>query len=264
MGKLGGKRSGTVIFDDMAFKLTPSERIIFGIIHRFSGYALGECRLKPAKIAELAGVSRSTVYNVTKHLCELGLVEVVKHQKSNGAFFRALKVIKEDLEDTQSSTPEEIEQREINQMAMPEEVEITGTDDEESAVRVVEIEPRSYGKTTINHLFHFWIQETKLPINNRVKANRRAAWNLAQKHGLPLVRQMIEVAAVARYSDYAPHVADFVDLQTKWQQLQLWAEKRANAALLKKYEALSIEDRVKFREENPQLATIIDNKRKAV
>lgn len=265
MAKLGGRRSGTVIFDDMAFKLTPSERIIFGIIHRFSGYALGECRLKPAKIAEIAGVSRSTVYNVTKHLCDLGLVEVVKHQKTNGAFFRALKVIKEDLDDTAALPAEDIESREVNQMALPQEVEITGTDEEEAElVHVVDYQARSYGKTTINHLFSFWIQETKLPINSRVKANRRAAWNLAQKHGLALVRQMIEVAALARYSDYAPHVADFVDLQTKWQQLQLWAEKRANAALLKKYEALSIEDRVQFREENPQLATIIDSKRKAV
>ena len=264
MAKLGGKRSGTVIFDDMAFKLTPSERIIFGIIHRFSGYALGECRLKPAKIAELAGVSRSTVYNVTKHLCELGLVEVIRHQKSSGAFFRALKVVKDNLDDTAKAPAEEIEQREINQMAMPEEVESTGDDEDESTLITVEIQPRAYGKTTVNHLLSFWLQETELPINARVKANRRAAWNLAQKHGLAAVRQMIEVAALARYADYAPHIADFVDLQTKWRQLELWAEKRANAALMKKYEALPIEERVKFREQNPQLASIIDNKRKAI
>jgi len=250
MAKLGGKRSGTVIFDDLAFKLTPSERIIFGIIHRFSGYALGECRLKPAKIAELAGVSRSTVYNVTKHLCDLGLIEVVKHQKTNGAFFRALKVLKEGLDDTPAVSAEEIETRELENLDRRNDM---GGD-----------ETSQLGNSVVNDLFDFWLKTMGDPISSRVKANRRAAWNLAQKYSTEELEQMIQLARVAFFNDYAPHIADFADLQSKWQQLKLWAEKRANAALLKQYESLSIEDRVKFREDNPTLATIIDNKRKAI
>lgn len=75
---------------------------------------------------------------------------------------------------------------------------------------------------------------------------------------------MIQLSRVAFFNDYAPHIADFVDLQSKWKQLELWSEKRAQAALMSKYEAMSIEDRVKFKEENPALAQIIDEKRKAI
>lgn len=247
MAKLDGKRSGTIIFDDLAFKLTSSERIIFGIIHRFSGYALGECRLKPTRIAEIAGVSRSTVYNATARLRELGLIELVRHQKNSGAHFTAFKVVKDRLDDTPRQTAEEIETQELANLDRRSDDETT-----------------QHGNDVINDLFAYWLENVETPLTTRVKANRRAAWNLAQKHSKETLEQTIQLAALARFSEFAPAVADFVDLQSKWQQLRLWAEKRSNAHLMKQYEAMSIEDRVKFREENPHLATIIDNKRKAI
>ena len=115
----------------------------------------------------------------------------------------------------------------------------------------------------VNDLLAFWLEEVGEPITNRIKANRRAAWNLARKYSKEELEQAIKLARVARFNDFAPHIADFVDLQSKWQQLKLWAEKRAQATLMSKYEAMSIEDRVKFKEENPSLAKIIDEKRKA-
>lgn len=250
MARLDGRRKGTVIFDDLAFKLTPSERIIFGIIHRFSGYALGECRLKPTKIAEVAGVSRSTVYNVTKRLRELGLIEVVRHQKNSGAFFTAFKVVKDRLDDTPRQSAEEIETQELANLERRND---EGGD-----------ETSKFGDSVVNDLFDFWLKTMGDPVTTRVKANRRAAWNLSQKHSKEELEQMIGLARLAFFNDFAPHIADFVDLQSKWKQLKLWAEKRANAHLMKHYESLSIEDRVQFREENPQLATIIDNKREAI
>ena len=33
---------------------------------------------------------------------------------------------------------------------------------------------------------------------------------------------MIQLSRVAFFNDYAPHIADFVDLQSKWKQLELW------------------------------------------
>lgn len=246
MARLGGKRAGTVIFDDLAFKLTPSERIVFGIIHRFSGYALGECRLKPTKIAEIAGVSRSTVYNVTKRLRALGLIEVVSHTKTSGAKFTAFKVIKDTLGEDQKMTADVVETQELENLDQQKQDETT-----------------QHGNDTVNDLLTFWLEEVGEPIINRIKANRRAAWNLARKYSKEELEQAIKLARVARFNDFAPHIADFVDLQSKWQQLKLWAEKRAQAALMRKYEAMSIEDRVKFKEENPTLAKIIDEKRKA-
>lgn len=247
MARLGGKRAGTVIFDDLAFKLTPSERIVFGIIHRFSGYALGECRLKPTKIAEIAGVSRSTVYNVTKRLKSLGLIEVVTHTKNSGAKFNAFKVIKDTLGADQKMTAEVVETQELANLDQKK-------DDETSRL----------GNDVVNELFDFWLESMGDPITTRVKANRRAAWNLSRKHSKERLEQMIQLSRVAFFNDYAPHIADFVDLQSKWKQLELWSEKRAQAALMSKYEAMSIEDRVKFKEENPALAQIIDEKRKAI
>lgn len=247
MARLDGKRSGTVIFDDLAFKLTPSERIIFGIVHRYSSYKLGECRLKPPRIAELAGVSRSTVYNVINHLRELGMITAEKRQKNSGSKFTVLVVVRDNLDDESKQTAEVIETRELENLDQ-------GRIDE----------TRDHGNATVNDLFAFWLQEVETPLTSRVKANRRAAWNLAGKHTEEELTQMIKLVRVARFNDFAPHVADFVDLQSKWSQLKLWSEKRAQAALMKKYEAMSIENRVKFRDENPQLATIIDQRRKSL
>lgn len=277
------RRAGTIIFDDLAFKLTPSERIVFGIIHRFSGYKLGECRLKPNKIAELAGVSRSTVYNATRHLVDLGMVKVIRHQKASGATFRALQVIRDQLDDNMKLTGEEIERLEAETidngraaaMAAPRMV-IQPVDIKEhvkcNSVIVpvtdqpvlIEAPKRDFGDANVNALFDFWLEEVKQPINSRVAANRRAAANLYRKHGERAVKRGIELAAQAQFNEFAPVVADFVDLQSKWSQLHLWAQKRAHAALMDKYEAMSIEDRVEFKQKNPELAEIISKKRKAM
>lgn len=246
MARLDGKRHGTIIFDDLAFKLTPSERIVFGIIHRYSGYALGECRLKPTRIAEMAGVSRSTVYNVINRLRGLGMITSEKRQKMSGASFTVLLVVRDQLDSEPKQSAEVIETRELKNLDQ-------GRQDE-----------TQYGEPVVNDLFDFWLETMGGPINSRVKANRRAAWNLAQKHSKETLEQMIQLARVAFYNDYAPRIADFVDLQSKWQQLRLWSEKRAQAALMKKYEAMSIEDRVTFKQENPELGKIIDKKRSAI
>ena len=247
MARLDGKRSGTVIFDDLAFKLTPSERIIFGIIHRYSNYALGECRLKPTRIAELAGVSRSTVYNVLNHLRSLNMVKTEARKKKSGAKFNVLMVVSDQLDSEPEQPVEILETRELENLDQNQ---------------FDETKPR--GKAEVNDLLTFWLGEVEVPINNRIKANRRAAWNLSRKHGSDKVKQMVILVRVARFNDFAPHIADYVDLQSKWQQLELWAEKRAQAALMKKYEAMSIEDRVQFKEDNPELGKIIDQKRSAI
>lgn len=257
------RRAGTIIFDDLAFKLTPSERIVFGIIHRFSGYKLGECRLKPNKIAELAGVSRSTVYNATRHLVDLGMVKVVRHQKSSGAYFRALQVIRDQLGDHVKMTGEEIDEIESQVIEAPKEEQPRSLMDFALKGYAVAMQ-QTHGNSEINALFDFWLSEVKQPITTRIAANRRAAANLYRKHGERAVKRGIELAAQAQFSEYAPNVADFVDLQSKWQQLHLWAQKRAHAALMDKYEAMSIEDRVAFKQSNPELAEIISKKRKAM
>lgn len=245
------RRAGTIIFDDLAFKLTPSERIVFGIIHRFAGYKLGECRLKPNKIAELAGVSRSTVYNATNHLVRRGMIRVVRHQKSSGAFYRALQVVDDRAESQPKMTGEKIDEL--------EKIQVSSVDSTYSVKQ-----PQEYGDESINKLMDFWLEEVGIKLETKVKANRRAAANLLRKHGDLAVYQAVKIAALAKFNEFAPSVSNFVDLQAKWTQLHLWAEKRAHAALMDKYEAMSIEDRVKFKEANPELAQIIKQKRSAM
>ena len=170
------------------------------------------------------------------------MVRVIRHQKSSGAFFRALQVIREELPDTMKMTGEEIDEIEL---------------------KVIDTEPQ-HGDVSLNELMEFWLQEVGIKIDSRVQANRRAAANLVRKHGDNLVRQAIQIAAQARFTEFAPSVASFVDLQAKWTQLHLWAEKRAHTALLDKYEAMSIEDRVAFKQANPELAKIITKKRESM
>lgn len=248
------KRSGTILPDHLAFKLTPSERIVFGVIHRFSNYQLGECRLKPARIAEIAGVSRSTAYSVVKKLIDIDMVQMVVHTKSTGAKFCAFVVTKDDLDDQKSLSGEAIDLVEYEHVSVQRNrVAVKNSADPQD----------DFGDEAVKVLFDYWNAQTQLIISSGRKANRRAAWNMAKKHGIEEVKMMISIAARAKYDDFGPRIADLAGLQSKWNELRLWAERKANEKLMEDFEKLSIEDRAEFKQRNPELAKIIKQKREA-
>ncbi len=61
--------------------LRPTEKLVYIALCRFAYH--GECHPSTAKIAEIAGVSRRTVFRVIKKLCELGLVSKQRRKSKN-------------------------------------------------------------------------------------------------------------------------------------------------------------------------------------
>lgn len=84
----------------------------------------------------------------------------------------------------------------------------------------------SYGKPEINELFEFWAQEVGYNIESRVKQNRAAASNLLKKHGKDKLHQLIRGVALTQSDQYAPHIADFAQLQQKVNDLLVWGRKK--------------------------------------
>lgn len=86
-----------------------------------------------------------------------------------------------------------------------------------------------YGKPEINELFEYWQERTGIPISSQIKANRNACNNLIKKHGKDGVARLIEGVAQSQGDQYAPRIADFVQLQAKLSQLLLWGKQNVTA-----------------------------------
>lgn len=79
----------------------------------------------------------------------------------------------------------------------------------------------SYGNSTINSMFDYWRQCVGTPIISREKSNRRACYNLLRnKHiGEKKLRHAIEFVGEIKEDRFAPRISDFVDLQSKFNEL---------------------------------------------
>ena len=84
-----------------------------------------------------------------------------------------------------------------------------------------------YGNNEINSLFNKWNEATGYAITSRIKANKRACWNLYLKHGQDGLEKLLNDVKLAHQDDYSPRISDFVDLQAKLNQLSLWIKKGA-------------------------------------
>lgn len=82
------------------------------------------------------------------------------------------------------------------------------------------------GKSEINELFDYWQEQVGIPVSAKIKQNRYAANNLLKKHGLDKVKQLINGVAQAQSEDYAPRIANFIQLQAKFDELILWGRKK--------------------------------------
>lgn len=79
----------------------------------------------------------------------------------------------------------------------------------------------SYGNSTINSMFDYWQAQVGTPIISREKGNRRACYNLLRnKHiGEEKLRHAIEFVGEIKENRFAPRISDFVDLQSKFNEL---------------------------------------------
>lgn len=79
----------------------------------------------------------------------------------------------------------------------------------------------------INEMFELWEEQVGYPINGNIKANRYACSNLIKRHKRVNVETLIRCTAAAVRDKHAPRVSDFVSLQSKQNDLILWARKQS-------------------------------------
>ena len=79
----------------------------------------------------------------------------------------------------------------------------------------------SYGNSAINAMFDYWQECVGTPIISREKGNRRACYNLLRnKHiGEEKLRHAVEFVGEIKENRFAPRISDFVDLQSKFNEL---------------------------------------------
>lgn len=95
-----------------------------------------------------------------------------------------------------------------------------------------------FGNPGINQAFVDWQEATGIAITSNVKRNRNAASNLLKKHGAETLGKLLKLVAVAQQTEYAPRIADFCQLQSKTNELLVWAKSQGVAA--QKHEIVSV------------------------
>lgn len=84
--------------------------------------------------------------------------------------------------------------------------------------------PRTYGNPEINEMFVYWEQVIGYKILANVRANRNACSNLVKKHGVDGVRRLVDGVSLAKQDQFAPRIADFAQLQSKYNELVSWGQ----------------------------------------
>jgi len=91
------------------------------------------------------------------------------------------------------------------------------------------VKPEEFGDPNINKCFDLWEQHVGYPVTSKKTLNRRAVHNLIKTHGLDGVEKLIRGVAVASSDRYAPQISDFIDLQSKLNNLLAWGKKRGSS-----------------------------------
>lgn len=89
----------------------------------------------------------------------------------------------------------------------------------------------AYGKPEINEMFDYWQKTTGTPVTAKVKENRNACNNLYKKYGKDRLQLLINGVAQAQNDQYAPRIANFVQLQSKIDELILWGKKNTKPTI---------------------------------
>jgi hypothetical protein len=96
-----------------------------------------------------------------------------------------------------------------------------------NTTNVVLADKPQYGNAEINEMFDYWEELTGNKITSQVTYNRRACSNLIKKHGVSTLKRMIGGVAYSHGERYAPTIANFVQLQAKWDELVVWGKRHA-------------------------------------
>ena len=175
--------------------LSLAEKCVYARIAGFEEYfeSAEEC-------ADLLGIGLSTVRSAKQKLEKLGYIKCVRNTGRGKAYRAVLDYIEGD--NVASETVNESNSQKVAQKAEPDS-------------------KPSYGNSDINGMFDFWQETVGTPIISREKSNRRACYNLLRnKHiGEEKLRHAVEFVGKIKEDRFAPRISDFVDLQSKFNEL---------------------------------------------
>lgn len=207
--------------------------VIFGFSHDGESWFYGS----RSYIAEWAGVDKTTVSRALKDLTDAGLIER-KDVNRNGVIFPIYRAkmfqknaqgvctmptgvctmptnnIDNNIDNLTNTNVldkgDNVASEPVNKSNSQKVAKTAGPDSKPS-----------YGNSTINSMFDYWRQCVGTPIISREKGNRRACYNLLRnKHiGEEKLRHAIEFVGEIKEDRFAPRISDFVDLQSKFNEL---------------------------------------------
>lgn len=175
----------------------------------------GECFATNKYIADRIGLSDTSINRPLRELVESDLIKT-RIDRSKKGTYRKIYVcfltkrgsVKEQGGGLSKSNPKiEIDKIEI---------------DKENTTNVV------FGKAEINDMFEYWQKITEIPISSKVQANRNACNNLIKKYGQKKLKQLIDGVGQTQQDQYAPRIADFIQLQSKLSDLLVWGKRKIN------------------------------------
>lgn len=92
-------------------------------------------------------------------------------------------------------------------------------------------ERKEYGNKDINLLFVKWKEICGFEIKSKVQLNRFACQRLIKSRGLDNVIKALPFVAQSHNDQYAPKIANFMDLEQRWDDMGLWVRKKTATAL---------------------------------
>lgn len=201
-------------------RLKPVARLIYAEISCFE-----VCTMTNETLAERAGCSEATASRMVGALKELGYIKIIgfngRIRKMTSLFDKQAvpSQIDEAAYAKTTKLPTQIESQE-NNIDNKENTSITN---------VMGETPETFGKSEINELFEYWEQTIGVKISSRVQPNRNACNNLLKKYGINGVKQLIVAVQASHNDKYAPRVSDFSSLQSKLNELLIWAKKKGTS-----------------------------------
>lgn len=193
------------------------------------GKVLGGKPIKYEEVNRELGLSRSTYARYVNTLKEAGYITtkrtpiglVITVHKAKKLFKKGS--VKGD------TSPNDSDASKVTHLMFENDTSnIDKTVDNTSITKVIRPRPDKRDPQ-INEIIEHWTLTTGLEILSKQQANRNAAKNLINKHGLDGVKRLVQGVALAHGDRYAPRIADFIQLQAKQNDLILWGKQQSKS-----------------------------------
>ncbi len=173
-------------------------------------------------IAEVTGLSKYQVAEAAKKAKELGIIDYRQGYKPNSniktTYWTLTKIESSEGKETKPSVGAETETSLTKSKRDKSKRSITN---------VIGETPEVYGKPEINELFEYWHKTIGFPISSNKQKNRYACNNLIKNHGIVDAKRLVDGVERASNDKYAPRIADFIQLQSKLNDLLVWGKKQS-------------------------------------